>query len=315
MRHPPRRQFGIDQQPRLVGEAEEIGIMQDAARGFCAADHPEMVLEAVEPGEEDDAALVMLRRRLEEPARKRDGRIEDGVEAGAVARLQLGEGRSRCRRDRVEDAEQAVRKAPIVAADQLGIVEVVAGIHRDAFRQAPPHGDLLAGVEQRDLDAVDLVGVLADQGEHRLHGRLEIAAAPITGERRIEHLAEPVQDHLAPALPDQGAVHGEIIVGALGDPAERAARHQDDLAAMLFNMADLLLIGADHVIEAVRLLRSKLVGAGAAGEVGAGCGLGLGEHAGDQLGCVLPVQPHAALGGIHRFGDLEAEAPEMAPEG
>ena len=160
-----------------------------------------------------------------------------------------------------------------------------------------------------------LCGVLADQGQHRLHGRLEVAAAPVAGERGIEHLAEPVQDHLAAALADQAAIDGEVVVRPLGDAAERAARHQDDLAAMLLDMADLLLIGADHVVEAARGLRIELVGAGAAGEIGARRRLGLGEDAGDQLGGVRPVQPHAALRGVHRLGDLEAQTPEMAPEG
>jgi hypothetical protein len=45
----------------------------------------------------------------------------------------------------------------------------------------------LLGIEQRDLDAVDLRGVLADQRQHRLHRVAEVAAAPIARERRIEH--------------------------------------------------------------------------------------------------------------------------------
>ena len=63
---------------------------------------------------------------------------------------------------RVEDAEQRVGIALLVAGDQLGIVEVVAGIHAHAVRQAAAHGDLLLLRQERDLDAVDLGGVVGE---------------------------------------------------------------------------------------------------------------------------------------------------------
>src|SRR5690606_16406196 len=50
--HPRRRQFRICQHPRLVGEAEEFGQVLDRAGRLLAADHLEMVLEAIEIGEE-----------------------------------------------------------------------------------------------------------------------------------------------------------------------------------------------------------------------------------------------------------------------
>ncbi len=64
-------EVGIGQQPGLIGEAEDVGVVDDAPRRFHAADHAEMILEAVQPGQEDDAGLVELRRRLEDLARQR----------------------------------------------------------------------------------------------------------------------------------------------------------------------------------------------------------------------------------------------------
>ena len=87
------------------------------------------------------------------------------MEARRVARRQRRQRGARRRRDGVEDAEQrialAVRRlaADAVAGDQLGVVEVVAGVHAHAGGQAPAHRDLLVLVEQRDLDAVDLARV------------------------------------------------------------------------------------------------------------------------------------------------------------
>ena len=58
-----RGELGIAQHPRLVGEAEELGEMEERAGALLAADHDEMILQAVEIGEEHDAGLVEARRR------------------------------------------------------------------------------------------------------------------------------------------------------------------------------------------------------------------------------------------------------------
>ena len=52
--------------------------------------------------------------------------------------------------------------ARAVTLDQLGIVEVVAGEHRHPGRQATAHLDLPLLVQQRELDALDLVGMGPD---------------------------------------------------------------------------------------------------------------------------------------------------------
>ena len=41
--------------------------------------------------------------------------------------------------DRIEDAEQRVRMAVAVAGDQFGEIEIVTGVHADAFGQACAH--------------------------------------------------------------------------------------------------------------------------------------------------------------------------------
>ena len=186
---------GVGEDAGLVGEAEELGEVLERAGALLAADHDEMVLQAVEVGEEHDAGLVEAGRRLEDVARQRDGgleQVEELVVAAAAERLEGGRGD---RRDGVEDAEQGVGVAVLVAGDQLGVVEVVAGVHAHALRQAAAHGDLLLLRQERDLDAVDLGGVGLDRGEAGVHRRHVVGVAPVAGQRRVEHLAEPVDDH------------------------------------------------------------------------------------------------------------------------
>ncbi len=59
-----------------------------------------------------------------------------------------------------------------IAGDQLGVVEVVAGIHAHALWQAAAHGDFFVLGQQRDLDAVDLGGVVV----HDMQDTVSIAA-------------------------------------------------------------------------------------------------------------------------------------------
>ena len=91
-----------------------------------------MVLVAVEISHQDDAGLVEPGGRAEDVARQRHGGFEDVVEfLGPVAgeRFQGGRGG---RRDGVEDAQKRIRIAFVVAGDELGEIEVVAGVHANA---------------------------------------------------------------------------------------------------------------------------------------------------------------------------------------
>src|SRR6185437_13750631 len=105
-----------------------------------------------------------------------------------------------------EDAEQRIRMPRRIALDELGIAEIIARIHAHALRQAPAHGDLLLLVEERDLDPVDLPDVLGDDRDRDIHRPLGASLTPISCERRIEHLAEPVDDRLLPELTEDAAI-------------------------------------------------------------------------------------------------------------
>ncbi len=61
---------------------------------------------------------------------------------------ELVQGRRGRGRDRIEDAEQRVAVALLVAGDQLRVVEIVAGVHAHALGQAPAHDDFLILIEQ-----------------------------------------------------------------------------------------------------------------------------------------------------------------------
>ena len=73
--------------------------------------------------------------------------------------------------------------------------------------------------------------------------------APIARERRIEHLAEPVDDHRLLHLAEDAVVDLGVVVGRARRLHQRAARHQDDAAAELLDRRALLLVGADHVVD------------------------------------------------------------------
>ena len=68
-----------------------------------------------------------------------------------VAFGEAREAGGRGRRDGVENAEQRVGIAFLVAGDQFGVIEIVAGIHAHARRQLAAHVDLLLARQQRDL--------------------------------------------------------------------------------------------------------------------------------------------------------------------
>ena len=103
--------------------------------------------------------------------------------------------------------------AAAVAGDQLGVVEVVAGVHAHALRQAGAQPDLLVPVEQRELDAVDLGGVGRDDVDADVHRREVVGGAEIARERRVEHLAEPMDDAGLAQLREDAVVDLGVVVG------------------------------------------------------------------------------------------------------
>ena len=127
---------------------------------------------------------------------------------------------------------------------------------RTPCRQARTQRDLLGLVEQRHLDAVHLRRVGTDhRGAHlRRAGVVRVAreaarADPIAGERRVEHLAQPVQDDRRAHLRQDASVHPRVIVGRAGAGRQRAARHQDDAAAGRLDRRALRLVGRDDLVQ------------------------------------------------------------------
>jgi len=55
--------------------------------------------------------------------------------------------------------------------------------------------------------------VRSDQVDDGLHGGRHVSAAPVTCQLGIEHVAEPVQDHLFPRARDEPTINVEIVVG------------------------------------------------------------------------------------------------------
>ena len=102
---------GSRNRPARSAKPKNLGEMQDGACALLPADHGEVILVSVQPGEEHDAGLVEARRRREDQPRQRHGRREDVVEAGLVARGEPRQRRRGGRRDRIEDAEQRVGMA------------------------------------------------------------------------------------------------------------------------------------------------------------------------------------------------------------
>jgi hypothetical protein len=202
-----------------------------------------------------------------------------------------------------------------VAGYQIGIVEVVAGIHDDILRESPPHLDLAFRRQQRDLDAVDLRPVLADDSERSCHARSHVVRPPITGERRIEHLAQPVKNGRLSQLAEHLAVDFEVVLRTPCRPRQRPARHEYHLAAGLLDRFALHEIGFCDGVERQATGVRQMIGAGAAGDDGASPRLGGARRALHQLQRVRPVEPHAALGGVHGFGNAESHFPEIIAEG
>ena len=129
---------------------------------------------------------------------------------------------------------------------------------RTPFGQLAAHGDLLVLVEQRDLDAVDLGGVRIDDADARSPSPHVVGAAPVAGERGIEHLAQPVDDHRLAAPGAEHAVVDALVVGGrLGDARQRAAGHDDETAARLLDRRHLLLVGADHLVDGAHAARDR----------------------------------------------------------
>src|SRR5258708_7807693 len=108
--HARGRALGIVEQRGGIGEAEELGEVDERARALLTADHGEVALVTVEIGHEDDTRFVEPRRRLEDVARQRHGWRQDVVEGVVAPSRELAERGGGGGRDGVEDAEEGVAR-------------------------------------------------------------------------------------------------------------------------------------------------------------------------------------------------------------
>src|SRR5271170_3358566 len=103
--------------------------MLERASALLSADHDELILQTIEPGEEDNPGLVEAGRVLEDVARERRRRLQNTLESSSVADRQSRQSSGSCRRDGVEDSQKRVGISFPIARNQFNIVEVVPGIH------------------------------------------------------------------------------------------------------------------------------------------------------------------------------------------
>src|SRR5947209_10933439 len=188
-------EIGVEQNARLIRESENFGEVNERTRALLPANYPEMTLVAVQICEKYNPGFIKSRWRFEDVTRQRHGRREDIVIFVDAPASKSGERGRGCRCDRVENPEEGVGMTLLIAGDQLGIVEIVACIHAYAGRKPPAHCNLLLLVEERNFDAVDLVGVVTEDAETDFHRRAVIGRAPIARQCRIEHFAKPMNDH------------------------------------------------------------------------------------------------------------------------
>src|SRR5439155_20020854 len=115
-----------------------------------------------------------------------------GGVAGAIANIECVQCCCCCWGDGIEDAEQGMTVAMLVATNQLRVIEVVTGVHTYTFWQAPPHRNLTMRIEQRYLDAIDVGGMPLDETEAHFHRHIKVTRAPVASEGGIKHVAEPM---------------------------------------------------------------------------------------------------------------------------
>src|SRR5215471_6096035 len=121
-----------------------------------------MILVAVQIGEENDSRFVVVSGSLEDMPGQRKGWAKQSVVAIEVRRIESAQRQRSRRRDGVKDAQQGIAVSGLVAQDQFGVVEVVSRVHADSRRHLPPHFYFAAFVQQRDLHAVDMARIVAD---------------------------------------------------------------------------------------------------------------------------------------------------------
>ena len=123
-----------------------------------------------------------------------------------------------------------------------------------------------------------------------------------------------MDDHALADLRQHAIINLGIIVGVAAELRQRARSHQDDAAAGFFDRLDLLVVGANHIVEVPGIFHREMIGAGAGKHQRIAARLGRPHRALDQFQRGRPVQSHAALRGIHRLSHAKAEIPDVFAE-
>ena len=156
-----------------------------------------------------------------------------------------------------------------------------------------------------------LAGVVRDDPDADVHRGHVVVAAEIARERRVEHLAQPVDDAGLAQLGEDPVVDRDVVVRRARAGGKRATGHEDDPPAQPLDRRDLLFVGADHVVGGEPRRRRQVIGAGAAEDHGALARPSRFEAAADQLVRGVPVEPHAALRRVHGLGHPEPQVPQV----
>src|SRR5579859_3337225 len=219
---------------------------------------------AVEISEKDNTGFVIESRSFKDVSRQRKRVAQVAQALSLVSLIERLQCQRRYRRDGIEDAQQRIAVALLVAHNQLVIVKVVARIHSYTRRQPAAHFNFEFRIQQRDFDSFNFAAIFGNQFEAVIHCFMHIAASPITGQRRIKHLTEPMQNHRFANLGQDLAIDGGIIVNAARTARQRPARHQDYASSCHFDGLTLFQVSAQHLISRMAFLFGKLIGCGAA---------------------------------------------------
>src|SRR5262245_30694261 len=85
MTHGMAGEMGVREQPGLISEPQDVSEIAQGPHRLRARGHDEMILEAVEPGQEDDAGLIILCRRPEDEPRQGHCRRQQPCKRVAIA--------------------------------------------------------------------------------------------------------------------------------------------------------------------------------------------------------------------------------------
>ncbi|MNG20041.1 hypothetical protein D3C84_1042650 [compost metagenome] len=88
-----------------------------------------------------------------------------------------------------------------------------------------------------------------DDFQAAIERTFKLGGAPIASQRRIEHLAQPVQDDWVLGLAKHLVVDATIVGRGLRHAGERATGHQDQAAVQTLDSPHLFAVGTQYVID------------------------------------------------------------------